>query len=273
MKICTRHTFTILIILSCNIFSHVNAESSSSKKEFRDLLKDNSPGPIMIKIPAGKFKMGDIQQIGQSYEQPVHEVVISKDFSIGKYPITFEQYDKYTIATGKPPVSDYHWGRDNRPVINVNLQDAIEYSKWLSEQTGHHYRLPSEAEWEYAARAGAETVYTWGNEIGVNNANCNGCGSAWDGKKTAPVGQFPANAWGLHDVSGNTWDLTMDCWNYSYKNAPNDGSAWLNGDCKRNVLKGGSWGDSPKDLRLATRLRNYRTTRTVIIGFRVVRED
>ncbi|MDH3326217.1 MAG: formylglycine-generating enzyme family protein, partial [Gammaproteobacteria bacterium] len=224
-------------------------------------------------IAPGDFTMGDIQQVGQSYEKPVHKVTITNAFSIGKYPVTFKDYDKFTIATGKPLTSDYHWGRENRPVININLNDARAYSIWLSAQTGHRYRLPSEAEWEYAARAGTNSIYPWGNKISTNKANCSGCGLHADKKMTSPVGQFSSNAWGLYDMIGDVWELTEDCWNYNYDNAPFDGSPWKSGDCSRGVLRGGSWGDTPQDLRSSTRLRSYSGTRTVVIGFRLIREN
>lgn len=263
---------------SVALFAQVNEIPDSTTpswkiQEIQDTLADKSKGPIMVRIPAGTFTMGDIQGIGQSYEKPVHKVVIPNSFSIGKYPVTFDEYDKFTLVTGKQPVSDFKWGRGSRPVFNVNLNDAEAYAEWLSEQTGHKYRLPSEAEWEYAARAGSRTIYPWGDTIGKSNANCSKCGSQWDRKMTAPVGQFPPNRWGLYDMQGNLWELTADCWNYSYENAPADGSAWREGDCVRSVLRGGSWGDPPADLRASTRLRSYSGTRTIVIGFRLVRED
>jgi formylglycine-generating enzyme required for sulfatase activity len=202
----------------------------------------------------------------------LHEVTINKPFSISIFPITFEDYDKYTLTTGKQPIDDFGWGRGTRPVINVNIDDANSYAEWLSRQTGHYYRIPSEAEWEYAARAGTQTNYPWGDEIGVDNASCNGCGTAPQ-KITQPVGTFKPNNWGLYDTQGNIWEMTADCWNYDYVSAPTDGSTWRGGDCTRLVLRGGSWGDHPRDLRSSTRLRSYAKTRTIIIGFRIVREN
>lgn len=261
----------IRINLLC-LFSSILYAEKLSGNEFQDQLADLGLGPIMIIISSGSFVMGDSQGVGQSYEKPIHNVTFNYSFAIGKYPITFKEYDKFTTATNRPLVSDYHWGRENRPVINVNLKDAQAYAQWISKLTGKIYRLPSEAEWEYAARAMATTNYSWGNKVGHNRANCNGCGSKWDSVKTSPVDYFSANSWGLYDTHGNTWDLTADCWNYSYKNAPVDGRAWRTGDCLRGVIRGGSLGDRPIDLRSATRLRNYSTTRTVVIGFRLVRE-
>ena len=132
-------------------------------------------------------------------------------------------------------------------MINVSWEDAQSYVTWLSRETGESYRLPSESEWEYAARAGTATKYSWGNEIGVNRANCDGCGSRWDNQRTAPVGSFAPNGFGLYDMHGNVWEWVEDCWNGSYAGAPSDGGAWRSGDCAKRVLRGGSWGGNPRD--------------------------
>lgn len=271
-----------ILLISYNVFAdNLNAVVKSTaapvtKAEitaFRDKMQDLSNGPELIHISADKYIMGSNNKSSASYERPEHQVSIKNSYSISKYPVTFDEYDRFTKATGKPPVNDFNWGRGNRPVINVNIQDAQQFVTWLSQQTGYTYRLPSEAEWEYAARAGSTSNYPWGDNMKVGMANCSLCGSQWDRKMTSPVGQFPANAWGLHDMLGNVWELTADCWNFTYDGAPTDGSAWRSGDCKRTVLRGGSWGDHPKDLRSSTRLRSYSGTRTIVIGFRVVRED
>ena len=144
-------------------------------------------------------------------------------------------------AGAKGIVPDRGWGRGNRPVINVSWKDAQSYVRWLSQRTGHRYSLPSESEWEYVARAGTDTRYSWGDEIGRNRANCDGCGSRWDDEQTAPVGSFSPNAWGVHDMHGNVWEWVEDCWNDSYVGAPSDGSAWESGECGYRVLRGGSW--------------------------------
>ena len=133
------------------------------------------------------------------------------------------------------------WGRGNRPAIDVSWHEAQAYVAWLSEKTGKRCRLLSESEWEYAARAGAATRYSWGDGIGRNRANCSGCGSRWDDRQTAPVGSFAANGFGLHDMHGNVWEWVADCWNGSYAGAPSDGSARESGNCSRRVLRGGAW--------------------------------
>jgi len=155
-------------------------------------------------------------------------------------------------------------------VIKVNWGDAVAYTHWLAKQTGQAYRLPSESEWEYAARSGSQTKYSWGNEMGGNNANCDtGCGDEF--KTTAPVASFNPNAFGLYDVHGNVWEWVQDCWNKSYKGGPEGGSAWESGDCSRRVLRGGSWGIKPGDLRSANRVGIYTSSRNNDSGFRLAR--
>src|SRR5438874_738666 len=152
----------------------------------------------MVSIPRVKFRMRDIQGSGDADERPVHLVLIPRPFAMGRYEVTFEEYDVFARATGREQLADRGWGRGHRPVINVSWEDAVAYAKWLSQQTGKRYRLPTEAEWEYAARVGTETAYWWGNEVGKNRANCDGYGgSQWDNKQTAPVGSFQPNPWGL----------------------------------------------------------------------------
>lgn len=227
--------------------------------------------PEMVVIPAGHFQMGCVSGINcGSDEKPVHEVKIAS-FALSKYEVTFEEYDAFTDATGRERADDRGWGRGQRPVINVSWYDAMAYAAWLSKQTGKTYRLPSEAEWEYAARAGTTTKYSWGNEIGINRANCDGCGSQWDNKMTAPVGSFEANSWGLYDMHGNVWEWVQDCWNENYEGAPADGSAWTPGDCSGRVLRGGSWYTDPGSLRSAIRFSYTTGFRFSGFGFRVLR--
>ena len=148
---------------------------------------------------------------------------------------------------------------------------ALAYVTWLNGKTGKTYRLPSEAEWEYAARAGTRTAYAWGNSVGKNKANCDGCGSRWDNKKTGPVGSFKTNLFGLYDVHGNVWEWVEDCWNDSYKGASGNGTAWTAGDCGRRVLRGGSWLNDPGLMRAAFRLRYTQVSRDFNNGFRLAR--
>lgn len=160
-------------------------------------------------------------------------------------------------------------------MIFVNWNDAQQYVAWLSRSTGKTYRLLSEAEYEYATRAGTQTAYPWGDDIKVNvtaMADCNGCGSKWDRTQTAPVGSFLPNKFGLYDMEGNIWEWTEDCFHANYRGAPVDGSAWITGgDCSFHVVRGSSWGGSAAQLRSTYRLRFTFANRDYILGFRVAR--
>ena len=241
---------------------------------FQDPFKDGTLGPEMVVIPSGSFMMGspENEPDRNSAESPQHRVRIANSFALGKYELTFAEYDQFAEATGRKKPDDEGWGRGNRPVINVNWKDAQAYLKWLSEETGKRYRLPSEAEWEYAARAGTTTKYSWGNEVGQNRAHCNRCGSEWDNKKTALVGSFEPNPFGLYDIHGNVYEWVEDCMNDSYHNAPVDGKAWLTGVCKWRVIRGGAWLFKAQALRSAHRNAGDIGARDNGIGFRIARE-
>ena len=211
-----------------------------------------------VRIPAGTFRMGCVSGRGCArILQPVHSVTVGT-FALSKYEVT---QSEWRMVMGENP--SYFSGCDRCPVEQVSwdvVQRFLDLLNVAASERGR-YRLPTEAEWEYAARAGTTTAYSWGNEIGDNLANCDGCGSQWDDERTAPVGSFGANAWGLHDMHGNVWEWVQDCWNSSYRGAPTDGSAWESGDCGRRVRRGGAW-DRPQmdtsrfsviDLRAANR--------------------
>jgi len=250
---------------------------------FHDRLRNGNLGPEMAWIPAGSFKMGDLQGGGEKDEQPVHQVDI-KRFASSRYEITFSDYDKFATATRRKKPHDEGWGRGIRPVINVNWEDARAYCTWLSRQTGHQYRLPTEAEWEYAARAGSKTKYWWGNSIGSNNATCNKCNSqwGWDAQNmTAPVGSFQANPFGLYDTVGNVYEWTCSEYGVEVK-ANKKELVKYNGKeqtCvnrktknKFRVIRGGHWLSDPEDNRAAHRFESWLGYRVNFIGFRVVRE-
>ena len=246
---------------------------SKMPRVFTDTLRIGSLGPAMVILPTGSFRMGNLDGSGHSDERPVRTVTISRPIAMGRYPITFEDYDRYVSAMGAKRPGDAGWGRGRRPVINVNWHDAKAYAAWLSEQTGKRYRLPSESEWEYAARAGTETAYSWGNEIGVNRANCDGGGSRWDNEQTSPIGSFEPNAFGLYDMHGNVWEWVEDGWHDNYEGAPSDGSAWASdGDGGSRVVRGGSWYDYPRYLRSAYRGRLRPSGRHDCYGFRLVQD-
>ena len=227
----------------------------------------------MVSIPGGTFSMGDLSGKGYDDEEPVHRVTVPA-FNMGKYEVTFTQWDTCVAdgGCGRYRPDDAGWGRGNRPVINVSWDNVQTFIFWLNKKTGGNFRLPSEAEWEYAARAGSTTMYSWGNSLGRNRANCDNdsCGDRWD--YTAPVGSFRANAWGLHDMYGNVWEWVQDCWNDGYVGAPNDGSTWELGNCGRRVFRGGSWYNTPGGLRSADRGWNTRSDRDYFIGFRLAQD-
>ena len=182
----------------------------------------------MIVIPAGSFTMGSPEsETGRrAREGPQHEVTIAKPFAVSKFEVTWDDWDACVKYGDCENISDSGFGRGTRPVINVSWDDAQQYAAWLSMMTDRPYRLLTEAEWEYAARAGSTTAYFWGDEIGEGNANCGGCGSQWDKRQTSPVDSFKPNAFGLHDMAGNVWQWVQDCYHGDYNGAPTNGSAW-----------------------------------------------
>jgi formylglycine-generating enzyme required for sulfatase activity len=241
----------------------------------RDVFNECTNCPEMIVVPAGRFTMGSpANELGHgSQEGPQHWVTFAQQFAVGEFALTFEEWEACIVDGGcngyRPP--DRGWGRGRLPVINVSWDDVRSYVAWLSKKTGKTYRLLSEAEREYVTRAGTTTAYWWGDEIGKGNANCNGCGSQWDNKQTAPVGSFAANAFGLYDMHGNVGEWTQDCWQDNYNGAPADGSARTSGDCSRRGVRGGSWYVAPVYLRSAYRGKTTTNDRNGTLGFRVSR--
>jgi formylglycine-generating enzyme required for sulfatase activity len=245
---------------------------------FRECTKDC---PEMIVVPAGNFMMGSPGNEKGRYNNEDDgngrqiRVTISQPFAVSKSDVTFADWDACVSVGGCPQegrAADAGWGRGTRPVIYVSWDDAQAYAAWLSRMTGKTYRLLTEAEWEYAARAGSPTAYYWGDEIGKGNANCAGCSSQWDNRQTSPVGSFKPNAFGLYDMAGNVWQWVQDCYHPNYDGAPPDGSAWTSGDCSSGrVLRGGSWDNTPQNLRSAVRGRFTTVDRGSDLGFRVGR--
>lgn len=249
--------------------------------------------PEMVVIPAGTFLMGSPlgEKDRSDAEGPQHTVTIGYRFALGRYAVTVGQYRKFVEVTGhRHEGGMYVWtgsewkqdpGKswqdpgfaqaDRHPVVGVNWHDAVAYCEWLAKATGKPYRLPSEAEWEYAARAGTTTRYAWGDAITPKNANY------FESKlgKTSEVGAYPPNPWGLYDVHGNVWEWVEDVWHENYKGAPVDGSAWTEvegKDSSRNrVVRGGSWDDGPGDCRSAFRIWYQPDYRSNYLGFRVAR--
>jgi formylglycine-generating enzyme required for sulfatase activity len=241
--------------------------------------------PVMVVIPAGEFMMGSPESRKGDRDGPQHKITIAKSFAVGKFEVTFDEWDACVEVGGckrdacdavgrcEPIAGGQTWGRGRRPVINVSWNDAKQFVDWFSKMTGKEYRLLSEAEWEYAARAGSTTAYSWGNEIkkdGKTMANCGNCGSQYQ-RQTAPVGQFDTNAFGLYDMHGNVNEWVEDCAHDSYEGAPENGSVWMSDTCIAYMYRGGSWYADHTISRSAWRdwLRpNYRSSS---VGFRVAR--
>jgi formylglycine-generating enzyme required for sulfatase activity len=240
-------------------------KAAERRRVVEELLNDFVP------VPSGKFRMGDLSKHGDEDERPEHTVEVV-GFRMGRHEVTFEQYDAFCEATGRQPPDDRGWGRGRRPVINVSWQDANEFIGWLSEQTGQQFRLPTEAEWEYAARAGSATDYWWGDEFSPDFANAAGTGGRDRWTTTAPVGEFPSNAFGLYDMSGNVREWVQDCWIPDYAGRPKTAAARTGGDCTKRVVRGGAWNLGPGWQRSANRDFDDQLYRFVDRGFRLARE-
>ena len=244
--------------------------------------RDCADCPEMVIAPSGSFTMGSPGSEPETYydENPQHTARIPKPFAVGKFAVSFAEWDACTAACAcndhRP--GDEGWGRGALPVINVNWNDAKAYVTWLSKKTGKSYRLLSEAEREYAARAGTETAFWWGQSITPEQANYDGSAAPYMGggkkgkyrEKTVPVQSFEPNPWGLYQVHGNVSEWVEDCWHDDYKDAPGNGS-WISGDCTSRVLRGGSWESHPRDLRAAFRFGYIAGTRLNAFGFRLAR--
>ncbi len=255
------------------------AEALGLSVIFRDTLADGSPGPEMVLIPSGIYLMGSPADEPERIEDegPQHQITIPKPFAIGRYALTFAEWDVYADKTDGYRPEDEGWGRGARPVIKVSWEDAQGYLRWLSSQTGQEYRLPSESEWEYACRSGTTMRFNTGNCITTDQANfrgttpAQGCPVGISRNETTPVGSFSPNAFGLYDTHGNVWEWVQDCWNTNYEGAPTNGSVWEKGDCSRAVLRGGPWIIGGSRQRSASRNWDTRSGRYATVGFRVTR--
>jgi formylglycine-generating enzyme required for sulfatase activity len=262
--------------------------------------------PVMVGIPAGRFVMGSPRTENGRFdsEGPLHDVAI-KAFALGKYDVTSAEFLTFLKETGyQPPacnsILDMKWSSPGHgrayapysgepprwPAVCLDWRDAEKYIAWLNEKVrlahpaidhaNGAYRLPTEAEWEYAARAGTTTARWWGNDIGVGKANCNGCGSKWDNRLLTDVDSFAPNPFGLYGMLGNAWQWTADCWHPNYVGAPQDGSAWTDATCDKHVIRGGSWDRLPIFVRSAARsassLSGGDYDYSTLAGFRVARD-
>lgn len=232
------------------------------------VLRDCDECDEIVVLQGGAFRMGT----KNSKSEVQHRVNI-QPFAIAVQPVTFKQWSICVEDGGcEFAPEDHGWGQEDRPVIGLSWNDAQQYVRWISEKAGREYRLPSEAEWEYAARAGTTSPYWWGWDIDGEHANCKGCGEDMQ-MQTVSVAAFPPNPWGLYDLSGNSAEWVQDCWHQSYQGAPQDGSAWMRGgDCNYHVLRGGYFGSSADDVRTASRSRYDTDVRYYANGFRVARD-
>jgi len=232
-------------------------------------IRDCPACPEMLVLPAGTVTMGEKR--GDRSERPVHRVSIKRPFAIGKYEVTIGQWNEcvkagacsYDAAKGGPT--------ENFPVRDISWNDAQEYVRWLSRKTKQKYRLPTEAEWEYSARANRQTRFWWGDKVGTGNANCKDCGGKWDRSAPAEVDAYPPNPFGVYGTSGGVWEWVNDCWHRSYDGAPNDGSSWDKPDCRENVIRGGSWRNDASYVHSASRFKYDTNVRYLLNGFRVAK--
>jgi formylglycine-generating enzyme required for sulfatase activity len=263
-------------------------------------VRDCDRCPELVEVPPGAFMMGvePYERDQSGNETPRREVHIGSPLLVGRYEVTYDEFATFAQDSGYAPAlgcevwssNDRTWQQDRdkswrdpgypvedprRPVVCLSWEDSRAYAAWLSRITGERYRLLTEAEWEYAARAWTTTRFWWGDHLPPGRAACDGCGSPWDLGRAAPVGGFPANGFGLHDVHGNVWEWVQDCWHEGYGGAPTDGSAWeeeAGGDCARRMMRGGSSLSQPETLRAANRLRDNASHRKSDVGFRIARE-
>jgi formylglycine-generating enzyme required for sulfatase activity len=243
--------------------------AQSAVLEPGEVFRDCPDCAEMVVVPPGEFDMGGRET---PFEAPPHRVTIAKSFAIARRETTFSEWDACVAEGGCTyKADDQGWGRGNQPVIDVSWVDAKSFVAWLTQKTGRTYRLPTEAEWEYAARAGTTSRFWWGKDVGKSNANCEGCGDV-SLHKAMPTGSFRPNGFGLYDTSGNAYEWVADCWNDSYAKAPKDGSAWTSGQCSQRVLRGGSFANNASAARSAARFRYDIDVRYYANGFRVVRE-
>jgi formylglycine-generating enzyme required for sulfatase activity len=232
-------------------------------------IRDCQSCPMLVSLPAGAFTMGN--NASDPSEKPAHQVVISAPFAIGKFEVTVQQWNACVTANGCQKATPDLNTNPNAPVRDVSWEDTQQYVKWLGMLSGEAYRLPTEAEWEFAARGGSATAYWWGDKMAPGKANCKDCGPPWTDKGPANAGSFAPNAYGLYDTSGSVWEWVADCWHNNFKGAPADGSAWDEPGCRVRVIRGGSWRDGAAYMVASTRFKYDASVRQAQNGFRVAR--
>jgi formylglycine-generating enzyme required for sulfatase activity len=232
-------------------------------------VKDCDACPLMVALSPGPFTMGS--NSSDPSERPAHKVALRTPFAIGKYEVTVGEWTQCVKASVCPSVPSAANAADRLPMRDVSWDEAQLYLKWLSTVSRRPYRLPTEAEWEYAARGGTTTRYWWGEQMKGGNSSCQGCGEPWKADAPPPVGSFVANPFGLADMNGSVWEWVQDCWHSSYKGAPADGSAWADGNCQSRVIRGGSWREDGSYMLSTTRFKYDASVRQSQNGFRVAR--
>jgi formylglycine-generating enzyme required for sulfatase activity len=232
--------------------------------------KDCAACPTLISLSPGSFTMGSTSS--DPSEKPAHRVTLDTPFAIGKYEVTVEEWNACVEAGACQKVGQYASPNPKAPIRDVSWDDAQQYLKWLSTSSGKPYRLPSEAEWEYAARGGTSTRYWWGDEMVTGKANCKDCGAPWRIEGPANAGSFAANPYGLYDMNGSVWEWVADCWHNSFKDAPADGEVWDQPNCSVRVIRGGSWRESAPYMVSSTRFKYDASVRHSQNGFRVARD-
>ncbi len=246
------------------------SEKPAGTAAVAEIIKDCPACPELVTISGGSFTMGTTA--GDPTEKPAHRVSLGTPFAIGKYEVTVEQWNACADAGACPRIASLASAAKNTPARDISWDDAQQYAKWLSMQSGKPYRLPSEAEWEYAARGGTATPYWWGGQMRTGNANCKDCGQPWQPDGPTRVGSFAANPYGLHDMNGSVWEWVSDCWHTSYNGAPADGRSWEAPNCRVRVIRGGSWREGASYMLSSTRFKYDASVRHSQNGFRVARD-
>jgi len=238
----------------------------------RDRLSDGSAGPVMVVLQGGDFTMGKQRIMPGDDAGPAHDVQLG-GFLISATEVTFEDYDRFARASGRRLPDDFGWGRGDRPVVDVTWNDARVYAQWLSARTGKGYRLPSEAQWEYAASAGERSPFWWGFQAEPERAVCFDCGTKWDNRSSAPVGSFGPNPLGLYDTAGNVMEWVDDCYHADYTGAPLDGRPWDEENCSFRVARGGAFNKPARSMHSTVRQHLAPDTRINALGFRLARDE
>lgn len=232
-------------------------------------IRDCQSCPALVSLPAGTFTMGN--NASDPSERPAHQVSIAAPFAIGKFEVTVQQWNACATANGCPRIPQPPNTSPSAPMRDVSWDDAQQYVKWLTLVSGQAYRLPTEAEWEFAARGGTTTPFWWGKEMAQGKANCKECGQPWSSDRPVNAGSFPPNGYGLHDTSGSVWEWVADCWHNNFRDAPDDGRAWDEPNCRVRVIRGGSWREGADYMVTSTRFRYDASVRHLQNGFRVAR--